>query len=110
MSKYESIENKEILKQIHAHQSTIILLSNEIQKLREQLDLSSELVSKLETSVRTANCLQNQGIETIGQLICYSANDLIKTKNFGRKSLNEIRDLLKERGLFLKDDCDFTKY
>ena len=56
-------------------------------------------VDELEMSVRTANCLENAGIETIGQLCARSEADMLKIRNFGRKSLNELREILRERGL-----------
>jgi DNA-directed RNA polymerase subunit alpha len=58
-------------------------------------------VEELELSVRSANCLQNAGIEYIHQLVVRTEQDMLKTKNFGRKSLNEIKDLLAERKLSL---------
>ncbi len=58
-------------------------------------------VDELELSVRSANCLQNAGIEYIYQLVEKSEAEMLKTKNFGRKSLNEIKDLLTELGLNL---------
>jgi len=58
-------------------------------------------VDELELSVRSANCLQNAGIEYIYQLVEKSEAEMLKTKNFGRKSLNEIKDLLAELGLSL---------
>jgi DNA-directed RNA polymerase subunit alpha len=58
-------------------------------------------VEELELSVRSANCLQNAGIEYIYQLVQKTEAEMLKTKNFGRKSLNEIRDILEERNLSL---------
>lgn len=58
-------------------------------------------VDDLELSVRSANCLQNAGIEYIYQLVQRSEGEMLKTKNFGRKSLTEIREMLTERGLGL---------
>jgi DNA-directed RNA polymerase subunit alpha len=58
-------------------------------------------VEDLELSVRSANCLQNAGIEYIYQLVLKSEQEMLKTKNFGRKSLNEIKDILSERQLSL---------
>ena len=58
-------------------------------------------VDELELSVRSANCLQNAGIEYIYQLVERTEAEMLKTKNFGRKSLNEIKDLLGELGLGL---------
>ena len=58
-------------------------------------------VDELELSVRSANCLQNAGIEHIWQLVEKSEAEMLKTKNFGRKSLNEIKEILAELGLSL---------
>ncbi len=56
-------------------------------------------VDELELSVRSANCLQNAGIKYIGELVQKSEAEMLKTKNFGRKSLNEIKEILTEMGL-----------
>ncbi|MBI1861327.1 MAG: DNA-directed RNA polymerase subunit alpha [Deltaproteobacteria bacterium] len=56
-------------------------------------------VDELELSVRSANCLQNAGIKYIGELVQKSEAEMLKTKNFGRKSLNEIKEILQEMGL-----------
>lgn len=58
-------------------------------------------VNELELSVRAANCLKNADIKTIGDLVHRSENEMLKTKNFGRKSLNEIKEILTEMGLSL---------
>ena len=58
-------------------------------------------VDELELSVRSANCLQNAGIEYIWQLVERTEAEMLKTKNFGRKSLNEIKEILSEMGLQL---------
>ena len=58
-------------------------------------------VDELDLSVRSANCLQNAGIEYIWQLVERSEAEMLKTKNFGRKSLNEIKELVSELGLSL---------
>jgi DNA-directed RNA polymerase subunit alpha len=58
-------------------------------------------VEELELSVRSANCLQNAGITYIGELVQKTEGEMLKTKNFGRKSLKEIRDLLSEMDLQL---------
>ena len=58
-------------------------------------------VSELELSVRSINCLQNAKIETIGDLVQKSEQAMLKTKNFGRKSLNEIKVILTDMGLSL---------
>ena len=58
-------------------------------------------VEELELSVRSYNCLKNANIQTIGDLVVRSEADMLKTKNFGRKSLNEIREILDSMGLAL---------
>jgi DNA-directed RNA polymerase subunit alpha len=58
-------------------------------------------VDELELSVRSANCLQNAGIEYIWQLVEKTEAEMLKTKNFGRKSLNEIKEILQDMGLSL---------
>ena len=58
-------------------------------------------VSELELSVRSINCLQNAKIETIGELVQKTEQEMLKTKNFGRKSLNEIKHILSNMGLSL---------
>jgi len=58
-------------------------------------------VEELELSVRSANCLQNANIKFIGDLVQRSESEMLKTKNFGRKSLKEIKEILHEMGLGL---------
>jgi DNA-directed RNA polymerase subunit alpha len=58
-------------------------------------------VDELELSVRSANCLQNANIRYIGELVQRSEGEMLKTKNFGRKSLNEIKEVLQSMGLSL---------
>jgi len=58
-------------------------------------------VDDLELSVRSANCLQNADIKYIGELVQRTEQEMLKTKNFGRKSLNEIKEILHEMGLSL---------
>jgi DNA-directed RNA polymerase subunit alpha len=58
-------------------------------------------VDELELSVRSANCLQNAGIKYIYELVGKTESEMLKTKNFGRKSLNEIKEILAEMGLSL---------
>jgi len=58
-------------------------------------------VDELELSVRSANCLKNAGIKLIGELVSRTEAEMLKTQNFGRKSLNEIKDILAEMGLTL---------
>ncbi len=58
-------------------------------------------VDELELSVRSANCLKNANIRLIGELVQKTEAEMLKTKNFGRKSLNEIKEILSEMGLSL---------
>jgi DNA-directed RNA polymerase subunit alpha len=74
------------------------LVSEEQQKLNENLWKS---VDELELSVRSANCLQNANIRYIGELVQRTESEMLKTKNFGRKSLKEIKEILAEMGLSL---------
>ena len=67
-------------------------------KLKEILEKS---VNELELSVRSYNCLKNADIKTIQELVLKTEPEMLKTKNFGRKSLNEIREILTEMGLNL---------
>jgi len=61
----------------------------------------SKSVEELELSVRSYNCLKNANIKTIGELVQKSESEMLKTKNFGRKSLNEIKEILASMGLSL---------
>jgi DNA-directed RNA polymerase subunit alpha len=70
----------------------------EIDKLNENLYRS---VDELELSVRSANCLKHANIRLIGDLVQKTEAEILATKNFGRKSLNEIKDILNDMGLSL---------
>ncbi|MBN2539125.1 MAG: DNA-directed RNA polymerase subunit alpha [Deltaproteobacteria bacterium] len=87
---------------------------------REEVEVPKEIVEEdavgenlykgvddLELSVRSANCLKNAGIQYIGELIQKTEAEMLKTQNFGRKSLNEIKDILAEMGLSLGSKVDF---
>ena len=76
----------------------------EKEKINENLHRS---VDELELSVRSANCLKNAGIALIGELVQKSEAEMLKTKNFGRKSLSEIKEILAEMGLGLGMKVDF---
>jgi DNA-directed RNA polymerase subunit alpha len=58
-------------------------------------------IEELELSVRSYNCLKNANIQTIGELVQKTEAEMLKTKNFGRKSLNEIKEILSSMGLAL---------
>jgi len=67
-------------------------------------------VDDLELSVRSANCLKNAGINLIGELVQKTEAEMLKTKNFGRKSLNEIREILAEQGMGFGMKLDFPPW
>jgi DNA-directed RNA polymerase subunit alpha len=67
-------------------------------------------VEDLELSVRSANCLKNAGINTIGELVQKTEAEMLKTKNFGRKSLSEIKDILNEYNLSFGMKLDFPPW
>jgi len=69
-----------------------------LDKMNEVLNRS---VEELELSVRSYNCLKNANIQTIGELVQKSEAEMLRTKNFGRKSLNEIKEILGNMGLAL---------
>ena len=74
------------------------------EEVEEEPKLNDNLfrsVDELELSVRSANCLKNANIRLIGELVQKTEAEMLKTKNFGRKSLNEIKEILTEMGLAL---------
>jgi DNA-directed RNA polymerase subunit alpha len=92
-------------------QLSIFINFDESAEVVEQVEIEEEKertnenlyrsVEELELSVRSANCLKNAGIKLIGELVSRSEAEMLKTQNFGRKSLNEIKDVLAEMGLTL---------
>jgi len=81
----------------------------EVPEVLEDLPFNKNLLRKvdeLELSVRSANCLKNDNIVYIGDLVQRSEPEMLRTPNFGRKSLNEIREVLKVMGLELGMDVD----
>ena len=81
--------------EFESQQSTV---SEEENKLRKLLNMS---VNEIELSVRAANCLNNANITTVGELAMKTEQEMLKYRNFGKKSLNEIKDKLVELGLGL---------
>ena len=82
----------------------------EEEEVNQEEDVNENLfrpVSDLELSVRSANCLQNAKINLIGELVQKTDAEMLKTKNFGRKSLNEIKAILSDMGLNLGMKLDF---
>ena len=82
----------------HEHTDTIAPVVKTSGPINDHLDKS---VEELELSVRSYNCLKNSDIKTIRDLVQKSEPEMLKTKNFGRKSLNEIKDILSSMGLSL---------
>jgi DNA-directed RNA polymerase subunit alpha len=79
-------------------ESALIERDDERDKIK---DLLSRSVDELELSVRSSNCLKNANIKTIGDLVVKSEAEMLKYRNFGRKSLNEIKEIISEMGLGL---------
>jgi DNA-directed RNA polymerase subunit alpha len=73
------------------------------------LEILGRSVEELELSVRSYNCLKNANIKTIGDLVTKTEAEMLKTKNFGRKSLAEIKDTLAAMGLSLGMNVDLRK-
>jgi DNA-directed RNA polymerase subunit alpha len=78
---------------------------DEKSRMRKLLNMS---VNEIELSVRAANCLNNANITTVGQLAMKSEAEMLKYRNFGKKSLNEIKDKLQGLGLTLGMNIDAT--
>src|SRR5688572_31345973 len=74
-------------------------------KMRKLLNMS---VNEIELSVRAANCLNNANITTVGQLALKTEAEMLKYRNFGKKSLNEIKEKLSSLGLTLGMNIDST--
>ena len=91
------------------HLTMFINFEEEPARREEEAELEAPLlnenlyrsVNELELSVRAANCLRNANIRYIGELVQKTEQEMLKTKNFGRKSLNEIKEILQEMGLHL---------
>jgi len=82
---------------------------NEASSEESQREVNKNLsrsVNELELSVRAANCLKNANIKTIADLVQKSEGEMLRTKNFGKKSLNEIKEILSEMGLSLGTKVD----
>ena len=89
------------------HMMIFINFEEQPEEQEEEVDRDAERmydnlkrsVEELELSVRSYNCLKNADIKTIGELVQKTEGEMLKTKNFGRKSLNEIKEILSEMGL-----------
>ncbi len=71
------------------------------EKKEKMLTNMAKCVEELELSVRSYNCLKNANIQTIAELVQKTDGEMLKTRNFGRKSLNEIKEILEDMGLHL---------
>ena len=79
----------------------------EVDEEKDKLkDLLGRSVDELELSVRSSNCLKNANIKTIGDLVQKNEAEMLKYRNFGRKSLNEIKEIITEMGLGLGMNLD----
>jgi DNA-directed RNA polymerase subunit alpha len=83
------------------------IVNEESEKLKELLERS---VEELELSVRSSNCLKAANLKTLGELVRNSESDMLKYRNFGRKSLKEIADILEGMGLHLGMDIDTAEW
>ena len=90
-----------VLEKIEIEEPEEVVIDDEAEKLNKLLDTH---VSELELSVRSANCLKGAEIEFIRELVVYNEAEILKLKNFGRKSLTEIGDILKSMGLYFGMD------
>ena len=81
-------------------------VDEEEERMRKALD---KPVMELELSVRAANCLEAAGIVIIRDLVGKTESEMLRYRNFGRKSLNEIKDVLADMGLFLGMNLDFLE-
>jgi DNA-directed RNA polymerase subunit alpha len=79
------------------------VVNEESEKMKELLERS---VEELELSVRSSNCLKAANLKNLGELVTKSESDMLKYRNFGRKSLKEIADILDGMGLHLGMDID----
>ena len=79
----------------------------EVDEKQEEIQrLLAKPVSEMELSVRSSNCLRNAKIQSIGELVKKTETDMLKYRNFGRKSLTEIQDMIKKMGLSFGMDIE----
>ena len=75
--------------------------SSDNEFISQNLEVLIQPIELLNLSVRTLNCLKNENINNLGDLIQVSESYLLKSRNFGRKSLNEIKEVLSTMSLYL---------
>ena len=85
-------------------QQNVESVKEEIEDLSELSRMLNRSVDEMELSVRARNCLEASGIHTIGDLVRRNESEMLKTKNFGRKSLLEIKEILSSMNLELGMD------
>ncbi len=96
-------------KQLKDHMYIFINFEDQPEEKPEEVDEEAERIKELlkqsveemELSVRSSNCLQNANIRTIGELVSKQESEMLKYRNFGRKSLNEIKEVLTDMGMQL---------
>lgn len=99
----------QIFEQLKKH--AITFYSDEVEVNTDRDTLLSKLalkINEIELSVRSTNCLSGANIETIGELVIMPESEMLKFRNFGKKSLNEIKQKLEEMGLSL--GMDLTRF
>ena len=93
--------NGEVLEQSE-NVGVIAVLQTTIDTLQGQLAIKDKQIEDLDLSVRSYNCLKRAGIHSVRQLVEFSENDLLNIRNFGAKSIEEVKDKLISMGLNLK--------
>ena len=96
-------------KMVKDHMQVFINFDEEVEPVQPQVDEKKQKmmvnlaksVEELELSVRSYNCLKNANIQTIAELVQKNDGEMLRTRNFGRKSLNEIKEILEEMDLSL---------
>jgi DNA-directed RNA polymerase subunit alpha len=92
---------------IHFEEEPVEEIDDEVNEEQEKMkELIERSVEELELSVRSSNCLKAANIKTLGELVTKSESDMLKYRNFGRKSLKEIADILDGMGLHLGMDIE----
>lgn len=116
LEKYKKIADevweryKEAVEQVgNVLEPLIPITSEKLEKYDVPTSVFKKSIDELNLSVRSYNCLRGAGIKTIGQLCSRNEDQLLKTKNFGRKSLSEIKAELVNLGLYLNMDLSLHK-
>ena len=104
---YLGVERKQVSQQAKASCETcettlIAMLQGELDRKSEQLAVKDKQIEDLDLSVRSYNCLKRAGIHSVRQLVEFSENDLLNIRNFGAKSIEEVKDTLISMDLNLK--------